>query len=112
MLNRTPSSSPSPVQCGDSSIAYSVVDIAGLQVFVTAKDFGLDGTEGPLEVQNMHDVCSRLDYLRRKVAVDLGFATSIDTAGDESPSPRSRYRLRPCRLATLWHRRAPGGGQL
>jgi 2-methylaconitate cis-trans-isomerase PrpF len=70
---------------GVGSVEYSVVDIAGLQVFVTAKDFGLDCTEGPLEIQNMHDVCTRLDYLRRKAAVDLGFATSIDTAGDESP---------------------------
>ena len=70
---------------GIGSVEYSVVDIAGLQVFVSASDFGLHGTEGPLEIQNMRDVCSRLDYLRRKVAVDLGFATSIDTAADESP---------------------------
>ncbi|MGI5144712.1 PrpF domain-containing protein [Streptomyces sp. CA-106110] len=71
---------------GFGLVEYSVIDIAGMQVCVSAKDFGLKGTEGPLQIQDMPKVCAALDFLRRKVAVDTGFATSLETAHQESPA--------------------------
>ncbi|WP_254650846.1 PrpF domain-containing protein [Streptomyces sp. GbtcB7] len=70
---------------GVGLVEYSVVDIAGMQVFVSAKDFGLTGSEDPAEIEKIPEVGRKLEFLRGKVAVDLGFATSIETAWDESP---------------------------
>ncbi|CAG2154158.1 2-methylaconitate cis-trans isomerase PrpF family protein [Cupriavidus numazuensis] len=70
---------------GVGLVEYSVVDIAGMQVFVKASAFGLTGTEDPLAYEKMTEVGRQIEYLRRKVAVDLGFASSIETARAESP---------------------------
>jgi hypothetical protein len=62
-----------------------------LQVFVTAKDFVPDGTEGPLEIQNMRDVCRNVSSLFTAIK------WSSDRREPPKPLPQHRsicYRLR------------------
>ncbi|MDM0072670.1 PrpF domain-containing protein [Variovorax sp. J31P207] len=70
---------------GVGPVEYSVVDIAGMQVFVKASAFGLTGAEDPVAYGKLAEAGRQIEFLRCKVAVDLGFATSIESAKKESP---------------------------
>ncbi|MDM0072686.1 PrpF domain-containing protein [Variovorax sp. J31P207] len=70
---------------GVGPVEYSVVDIAGMQLFVKASAFGLTGAESPIAYEKLVEAGQQIEFLRCKVAVDLGFATSIEAAKKESP---------------------------
>ena len=67
-------------------IEYSPVDIAGVQAFMRASDFGLTGTADPVELEGMPETLAKVERARSILAHRLGFATSIERATVESPA--------------------------
>lgn len=67
-------------------IEYSLVDISGVQAFMRASDFGLTGTEDPVELEGMRETLAKVERARSILAHRLGFATSIERATVESPA--------------------------
>ncbi len=70
---------------GLGEIEYSVVDIAGTQLFLRAADFGLTAAESPAEIEAMHETLRKIRAARAVVTHRLGFSTSVETADVESP---------------------------
>jgi 2-methylaconitate cis-trans-isomerase PrpF len=71
---------------GFGTIAASLVDATNPMVFVRAKDLGLDGTEGPQDLDGRPGLPARLEAIRGAAAVRMGLATSPEEAGRVSPA--------------------------
>jgi len=54
------------------AVEISLVDMANLVVFVAAASLGMEGTEGPDEIDGDRELLSRMNAIRREVAYAVG----------------------------------------
>jgi hypothetical protein len=87
---------------GLGTVAASLVDATTPMVFVRAKDLGLDGTEGPEELDGRPGLPARLEAIRAAAAVRMGLARDPDDAGRTSPAvPKVAVVAPPAGYRTL-----------
>lgn len=67
-------------------IDTSIIDCGNPMVFVKACDLGLQGTEGPDEINGNQALLERLENIRANVAVKIGMAEDIKAATSSSPA--------------------------
>ncbi len=70
---------------GVGRVTVSLVDAVNPVVFVRPEEFGLQGTEGPEEVDGNPDLLRRLELVRAHAAVRMGIVPSPEEATRRSP---------------------------
>lgn len=71
---------------GLGPVRASLVDATNPVVFVAAKDLGLEGIEGPDELDARADFLARIEAIRAAAAVRMGLATTPEEATRASPA--------------------------
>jgi 2-methylaconitate cis-trans-isomerase PrpF len=69
---------------GLGTLQISIVDMSTCQIFVRARDVGLQGTEMPAEVDGQPELLQTLEKIRSQGACLAGLASSPDQATEES----------------------------
>ena len=73
---------------GVGPIDVSIVDVAACQVFIRARDVGLDGSESPTEIDSRADLLEKLEAIRAHAAYLAGLAeTPVSATTDRRNTP-------------------------
>jgi len=70
---------------GFGEISVTICDSAALCVFAPAEALGLNGSEGPDEIDARPDIAAAMEAIRRQAAVLSGFAPSAEAAPLSAP---------------------------
>lgn len=74
------------IDMGDgTTVEASLIDSSNACVFIEAGAVGLSGTEGPEAIEGMADVMARLDAVRRRAGVLMGFGATPEALGQFNP---------------------------